>query len=191
MPHMIWTVSVHDERSKHTFSYPTNSRVASLPLVCYLSWRFSIFCHCLHHPAKVAAALLVHMPAKVRRHISPEGHRSARSPSVSCYSLFPLSVLSEMFCLFSTSYWNINRLWQTIPYIMLTLYMLHFQLQQPRLGRAKASYWYFNNRIFFYYRVRNYSAYKSDKSRDKTVSTRSPSGLYVSLLHHFKLICFQ
>lgn len=45
----------------------THSPVASSLLTCHLSWRFRVFCHHLYHPAKVAAAVLVHMPAKIRR----------------------------------------------------------------------------------------------------------------------------
>ena len=44
-----------DERSKCTFSYPTNSRVALPLLACCLSLD-SVSCHCPHHSAKVTVA---------------------------------------------------------------------------------------------------------------------------------------
>lgn len=37
-----------------------------LLLTRHLSRRFRVFCQCLYHPAKVAAALFVHMPPKIR-----------------------------------------------------------------------------------------------------------------------------
>lgn len=40
--------------------------LASVLLTRYLSRRFRVFCQCLYHPAKVAAAVFVHMPPKIR-----------------------------------------------------------------------------------------------------------------------------
>ena len=91
------------KNSKCTFSYPTNSRVALPRLAFYLSWGCGAFCLCLHHSAKVGRAMLVHMPAKVRRldHISSEGHRSAQVTWFVLQLLVPPCLFCLWCCLFT------------------------------------------------------------------------------------------